>query len=110
MSKINQDNNQKNDASFININSEDSKNIGMKEPDPSSHSNIAQIPDTDEMTTTISIEKQEKLSFLARLERQKMERELLDSELVSKESVEKNSRSDKYERFIEKYCCTRKTN
>ena len=36
-------------TSAINLEEIDTTNIGMKKPDPSTHSNIAQISDTDEV-------------------------------------------------------------
>ena len=78
-------------------------NIGMKKPDPSSHSNIAQIPDGEEYDYDENPnEKTEKKSLRLLFEKKRQERERkdqLDNELVSKESVEQNSRSNKVERF-----------
>ena len=96
-------NNNVSDTGYIDMNSLDISNIGMKQPDPSSHSNIAQISDTDEVEQRkIVYEKQEKKKRLGILERKKMEQEeyeLLDTQIISKDLVEQNSRSNSAVRF-----------
>ena len=83
------------DTTVIDI--EDTTNIGMKSPDPASHSNIAQIPDTDEIERT---EKHERKNFVGFFERKRLEKEKMENDFdLSQESVEQNSRSNKYERF-----------
>lgn len=81
----------------------DTTNIGMKQPDPSSHSNIAQIPDTDEIEQNkMNFAKQEKKRRLGLHERRKMEQEeldLLDTQIISKEVIEQSSRSNQAIRF-----------
>lgn len=97
------DNDNSNNTDHIDINSLSLSNIGMKNPDPSSHSNIAQITDTDEIEQRKTIyEKQEKKKRLGLLERKKQEQEeydLLDTQIISQDLVEQNSRSNNVARF-----------
>ena len=81
-----------------NIDELDTHNIGMKKPDPSSHSNIAQIYETDEVELRKKqYEKLEKRRRLGLSERKKQEDDellLLDTEIISKELIEQNSRNN----------------
>lgn len=87
----------------VNVENDSTKNIGMKEPDPSSHSNIAQIPDFDEAEQRKEhYEKQEKRKRLGLYERKRQEHEeleLLDTQIISKELIEQSSRSNDAVRF-----------
>lgn len=87
----------------IDIDSIQTNNIGMKKPDPTSHRNIAQIPDTDEIEQRkTQFEKQEKRRRLGILERKRQEQdelELLDTQIISKELIETSSRSNNVVRF-----------
>lgn len=93
------------DTTTIEIDSDEAtKNIGMKAPDPSSHSNIAQIPDFDESELLKSqYEKQEKKKKLGISDRNKTddmdELELLDTQIISQDLIEQTSRSNKVARF-----------
>ena len=86
-----------------NIDEVDTHNIGMKKPDPSSHSNIAQISETDEVELRKKqYEKLEKRRRLGLSDRKKQEDDellLLDTEIISKELIEQNSRSNNVVRF-----------
>ena len=101
---INDNNNLYNNLETSTINLEDIKttNIGMKEVDPSTHSNIAQISDTDEV-------EQRKAQFEKLEKRRKLgirkpgdddeDDILLDDTIISKELIEQSSRSNKVARF-----------
>ena len=97
------DNKENNENTLLDVDSISTKNIGMKTPDPSSHSNIAQIPDTDEIEQRKSqYEKQEKKKRLGLYERRKQEHdelELLDTQIISKDLIEQSSRSNTAVRF-----------
>ena len=77
-------------------------NIGMKRPDPSTHSNIAQIVDTDEIEQRkLNYEKQEKRKRLGISKKKEEDDELtlLDTQIISKELIEQNSRGNNVVRF-----------
>ena len=78
----------------------ETKNIGMKKPDPSTHRNIAQIDDTDETEQRkLNYEKQEKRKRLGLSRKKDEELEMLDSQIISKELIEQSSRSNTAIRF-----------
>ena len=82
----------------IDIENIELENIGKKNPDPSTHSNIAQIEDTDEIDTRKSyyekLEKRRKLGL-----RRRDDDELSDTTIISKELIEQASRSNRVTRF-----------
>ena len=85
----------------IDLQAIDTDNIGMKKPDPSTHSNIAQIDETDELEQRrLNYEKQEKRRRLG-ISRKKDDDELtlLDTQIISKELIEQNARSNNVTRF-----------
>ena len=86
-----------------NIDLTNQNNIGMKQPDPSSHSNIAQIPEIDEAEARKhQYEKNEKKKRLGIYERKKQEHDellLLDTQIISKELIEQSARSNSVVRF-----------
>ena len=81
----------------------DTQNIGMKQPDPSSHSNIAQFSEVDEVELRKKqYEKLEKRRRLGLGDKKKQEEDellLLDTEIISKELIEQNSRGNTAIRF-----------
>ena len=84
----------------INIHEVNDTHIGMKQPDPSSHSNIAQISDTDEMEQRKEqFEKNEKRRRLGLRKVDQEELEMLDNTIISQELIEQNSRGNKVARF-----------
>ena len=92
------DNITKNDN--VNIEEYDTTNVGMKDPDPSTHSNIAQYSETDEIEHRRSqFEKQEKRRRLGLKRPDQDELELLDTTIISKELIEQSSRGNKVARF-----------
>ncbi len=92
-----------NTTSIDSYDDDQTRNIGMKKPDPSSHSNIAQIPDIDENEQNMRMyEKQEKRKRLGLSERKQKirdELEMLDTQIISKDLIEQSSRSNNVERF-----------
>ena len=85
----------------IDLEAVETTNIGMKRPDPSTHSNIAQIVDTDEIEQRkLYYEKQEKKKRLG-IQRKKDDDELalLATQIISKELIEQASRSNNVVRF-----------
>ena len=96
----NLDNN--NETTAIDLSNVQTTNIGMKKPDPSTHSNIAQISDTDEVEQRKSqYEKQEKRRKLGlkKVNDEDDDLTLLDDTIISQELIEQSSRSNKVARF-----------
>ena len=83
----NLDNN--NETSAINLDQLQTTNIGMKEVDPSTHSNIAQISDTDEIEQRkIQFEKLEKRRKLGLRKPSNDDDDImLDDAIISKELI-----------------------
>ena len=101
---INDNNNLENNSetTAIDLSNVQTTNIGMKKPDPSTHSNIAQISDTDEIEQRKSqFEKQEKRRKLGlrKINDEDDDLTLLDDTIISQELIEQSSRSNKVARF-----------
>ena len=101
---INDNNNLENNSetTAIDLSNVQTTNIGMKKPDPSTHSNIAQISDTDEVEQRKSqFEKQEKRRKLGlrKINDEDEDLTLLDDTIISQELIEQSSRSNKVARF-----------
>lgn len=83
----------------INLQDIEFENIGKKTPDPSTHSNIAQLEDTDEIEARkFYYEKLEKRRKLG-LKKHDADDDLTDTTIISKELIEQASRSNRVARF-----------
>ena len=90
------------ETTSINLEALETTNIGMKKPDPSTHSNIAQISDTDEVEQRKAqyekLEKRKKLG-IKKFSNDNEDDIMLDDTIISKELIEQSSRSNKVARF-----------
>ena len=90
------------ETTSINLEALETTNIGMKKPDPSTHSNIAQISDTDEVEQRKAqyekLEKRKKLG-IKKFSNDSEDDIMLDDTIISKELIEQSSRSNKVARF-----------